>query len=137
MSSTTKAAPKPSREHRATHTKDGLPRKGKATHTKARLLWSIYFWRNLRRRLRNHLNTTPKGEASNISRALGISPSQVHRWSCPVCEHDQEPSFSIGSALLLYLESYLQRPRIHTITFTQNHPSIQIHRKRKYNKTKK
>jgi hypothetical protein len=44
--------------------------------------------------------------------ALGLESSQIHRYSCDVCEHDQEPSFSVGLAILLYLEWYHKRPFI-------------------------
>lgn len=105
--------------------KDGSKRKGKATHTAERMRWSIYFWRKLRRRLKHHLDREPKGEATRIAQAIGTSDAQIHRWHSPCkCDHQQEPSFSIGMALLLYLESYLLRAP--TITYSNIHPAVTL-----------
>lgn len=63
----------------------------------------MQFWDNVQRLALAHIEASPSGEASRIARALGITPSQVHRFTCPICEHDQEPTFSVGFALLMYL----------------------------------
>lgn len=119
---------------RAGLTKDGAPRKGKATHTARRYQFTIYFWRNLRKRLRHHCKLA-KGNATRLALAIGSSPPQVHRWQCDSCEHDQEPSFSVGMALLLYLESFtLAQAHTRTITLAHNSPAISIQRKTKTKK---
>lgn len=63
-------------------------------------------WKALRLRLRQHLKFSLSGEKSKIARFLGVHPSQVHRWTCAVCEHDTEPPYSLGKAI----ESYLDNP---------------------------
>lgn len=104
--------------------------KQKAVYTHSRMLWHIYFWRKLQRRLRHHLNISPKGEQTRMARAIGISDAQLHRLrdKCG-CDHTQEPNFSIGMAIMLYLESYLFRKP--TITLDVNHPSVTVTRKRR------
>lgn len=104
--------------------KNGQARKGKATHTAERMRWTIHFWRKLRRRLRVHIQREPIGAATHIAKSLGVSDSQIHRWACSKCNHDNEPSFSIGMALLLYLESYLLRAT--TITYSNVHPAVTL-----------
>ena len=87
-----------------TTTKSNKPRKGKANITHRRLYLRTVAWNPLKKALQEHLKNQPKqGEAKRIARALGINASQVHRFTCPKCEHDQEPTFSIGFALAIYL----------------------------------
>lgn len=86
-------------------TKNGNPRskKRKANITQRRYFFRFMVWRRLQWRLRKHILSHPRGEARTMSRALGVSQSQVHRWVCEKCNHDQEPSFSTGFAIALYL----------------------------------
>lgn len=104
--------------------KDGSPRKGKVTATHLRLHFRTLAWEPVRAALLHHLNTSPKGEAARIARLLGCSASQVHRWTCPVCEHDTEPNFSQGYALSLLLthQKFLTPIR----TYTKNHPAFTV-----------
>lgn len=40
-----------------------------------------------------------------IAKHLNVKASQVHRWSCPICEHDAEPKYSLACALKAYLSN--------------------------------
>lgn len=93
-------------------TKNGKLRKGKATITAHRLFLRELAWVKVQDMLRQHLAFSPKGEAARIARYLGIDNSQIHRFSCEDCNHDQEPNFTIGFALLLYLSHALVFPVI-------------------------
>lgn len=84
-------------------TRNGKPRKGKATITERRLFLRTLTWKLLQQELQAYLKNAPKGAAARMARTIGIQPSQIHRYTCPVCEHEQEPVFSIGVALALYL----------------------------------
>lgn len=86
-----------------TTTKRNEPRKGKVTIRAGRLKLREQIWVPLREDLRDYLRMMPKGEQNRMARALDISPSQIHRYVCPDCEHDQEPVFTIGVAIALYL----------------------------------
>lgn len=86
-------------------TKTGHRRKGKCNITHTRLYLRDHLWASARFRLRVFLKAR-SGEQSRMARVLGISDSQIHRYSCPRCEHDQEPSFSIGVAILLYIATH-------------------------------
>jgi hypothetical protein len=75
------------------------------TRTSKRHYFRGIFWGYVKAALRNYLkgpNAQP-GRQSEMARALGLQPSQLHRFSCPRCEHDQEPTFSVGMAVLAYL----------------------------------
>lgn len=61
------------------------------------------FWIPLRDALRIATNT--RGAQKLLANRLGIPPSQIHRYTCQNCEHDQEPTFSIGMAIFAYLQS--------------------------------
>lgn len=97
-----------------TKTKNGKPRSHtpKATITESRLHWRTLTWDKVKLLLQHHLKISPKGEQLNMARALGIESSQIHRYSCPVCEHDQEPSFSVGMAIFAYIIAHHHRPTI-------------------------
>lgn len=45
-----------------------------------------------------------RGHLKKVADFIGCESSQVHRWICPVCEHDAEPSFSIGMAIVEFLD---------------------------------
>lgn len=86
-------------------TKNGKRQKlTKATITAKRLLFREAAWGQIKVQLRVFLAKGGHGTAFRMSEALGVSPSQIHRWTCPVCEHDTEPSFSVGMAILLYMK---------------------------------
>jgi hypothetical protein len=78
----------------------------KANITEQRLVYRNALWSELRRLLRRYLHAAPSNQRK-MARALGLQDSQLHRYSCPVCEHEQEPSFSLGIAMLLYLQQNL------------------------------
>ncbi len=63
------------------------------------------FWRPVMLAARYFIEAGPQGTASRMAQAIGVQPSQIHRFTCPDCEHDQEPTFSIGMAILLYLNA--------------------------------
>lgn len=109
--------------------KDGSKRKGKVTATAKRIHFRTLAWEPVRAALLKHLQNSPIGEASRIARLLGTSQSQVHRWTCPICEHDTEPNFSQGYALspphtqeISYTRSHLpeKSPRILSLSLTPN-----------------
>ena len=83
--------------------KSGRPRKGKVTITEARLRLRANGWERVKSLLRTHLQSCPKGEQHRMAEEIGIADSQLHRFACEACNHDQEPSFSVGIAILLYI----------------------------------
>lgn len=85
------------------YTRNGKLRKGKATITERRLELRNLTWKLLQKELQIYLKQSPRGAAAKMAKAIGIQNSQIHRYTCPVCEHEQEPVFSIGVALALYL----------------------------------
>lgn len=87
-------------------TKNGAKRQGRVTITEQALAIRDDAWGPVREALREHLRRAGKGAASTLAHTLGVAPSQVHRWTCPVCEHDQEPKFSMGIAILSYISQY-------------------------------
>lgn len=96
--------------------KDGKQRKGKGTISAQRLMFRNLFWIPLRDQLREWYKI--KGNGIEIARIVGISPSQVHRYTCPVCEHDQEPPFSTAMAIMVALTK-LKANADAIITFNQ------------------
>lgn len=97
-----------------THTTDGARRKGKCVINPARQLIKLTHWLPIQASLHKYIYTPTgqkiPGRQAKVAHALGTSSSQVHRWSCPVCEHNQEPSFSIGCALFIFLLNENQTP---------------------------
>ena len=87
-------------------TKTGKKRKGAATCTAGRYASRQLIWIPLKKRLQEHLKNSPKGEASSMARTLDIDPAMIHYYSCPVCEHDTEPNFTVGMLILMYLADY-------------------------------
>lgn len=71
-------------------------------------------WHEVKRALFNYCYITencPKPlmrprSLKTVAEFIGCSQSQVHRWICPVCEHDAEPSFSVGMAIIEFLDQY-------------------------------
>lgn len=84
-------------------TKNGQPRKGKRILSPRAYALRTVAWIPLRTRLRKHIKNKT-GEQARIARVCGVSQSTIHRYLCNKCEHDQEPSYSLGCALLIYLE---------------------------------
>ena len=85
---------------------------GKANITERRLQLRVLAWEPLRQHLRAHIKASPFGEAKRMARACGIAASQIHRFTCDDCNHDQEPSFTIGITLALYLAQARMHPVI-------------------------
>lgn len=85
-------------------------KKPKIIFTKTRVLLRSAYWNELRRLLQKHLALSSRGEALRISKFLEVRPSQIHRWTCPICEHDTEPNFSQGFALYQYLLAQSLQP---------------------------
>lgn len=81
------------------------PSKG-AKRTAKRLALQDIYLQPLRIRLQIHIATHPKGETTRIAQYIGVRSSQVHRWTCPKCEHDAEMPYSLGMALNQYLVSF-------------------------------
>lgn len=77
-------------------------------------------WAKVRLALQKHLEGKPHGEMARIARYVGVANSQIHRWSCPVCEHNQEPSFTLGLAVMFYLAWYNQGPILDTDSYANN-----------------
>lgn len=76
------------------------------TATPARLANSVKYWEPIKLRIRDFLERGGKGAAAFMARKLGVDNSQIHRWSCAKCEHDAEPVYSTGIAILLFLNEY-------------------------------
>lgn len=75
--------------------------------SEARLLAKQRYWMRVQTLLRYWLETEGTGAQSRIARDLGMTDSQIHRFSCTVCEHDQEPTFSVGMSILCYITEHL------------------------------
>ena len=60
------------------------------------------YWHPLRDRLCKYIQAK-SGNQRKIAKALDLSDSQLHRYTCPKCEHDAEPTYSVGKALEQYL----------------------------------
>lgn len=91
-----------------THTKNNQPRKGKRKSiSERRFLLRQALWIPLRDALR-HECKSHRGFAKRIANAIGVPPSQIHRYICEGCEHDQEPNFTIGESIKLYLATLQQ-----------------------------
>lgn len=82
--------------------KDGKDRRGKTVASLRRYEFRQMFWIPLRDELR--LWCAVPNMKSNIARMVGVSPSQIHRYTCPKCEHDQEPPFSTAMAIMCTLK---------------------------------
>lgn len=87
----------------------GLPQPNGKKHrqiTPQRQRLRSTLWRRVALAARYFIEFGPPGAASRMAEAIGIQPSQIHRFTCPECEHDQEPTFSVGMAILLYLSQH-------------------------------
>src|SRR6266478_2795643 len=89
---------------RTKYTKNGALRQGKAIGTKRTHWLRSQIWRKVKIDLQNHIARAPVGTMRRLASHLGLHQSQIHRFICPKCEHNQEPSFSVGLAIMLYLE---------------------------------
>lgn len=85
-----------------------VKRKGKITATAERLKHRAAFWEPLRARLLTHFQSF-YGSKHLMAQITGIADSQLHCLTCPVCEHDQEPNFSTGMAIVFYLSAHDQK----------------------------
>lgn len=89
---------------RSKWTKTGNRRKGYVTATEGRIKLRETFWMPLREQLREHFQI--HGAKHRMAQVLGISDAMLHQYSCPVCEHDTEASFSVGMGIMLYLAQH-------------------------------
>jgi hypothetical protein len=96
----------------------GIPCKQKRQITPEREKLREQFWRKVANAARHYIETSPEGTASRMAEAIGVQHSQIHRFTCSICEHDQEPTFSVGMALLLYMSNH------RTINFKVNEHSF-------------
>lgn len=116
----TTAKPKPPRKRGGKHSNQFIKAKEegrtiqskKAAFTERRWQLREQLWKRVALAARYHILFGPKGAAMRMAEAIGTQPSQIHRFTCPECEHDQESSFSVGMAIMLYLTSYQQRQQI-------------------------
>lgn len=63
-------------------------------------------WHPLKKRMQTYLEKAGASAAIRLARALGCHSSQVHRWTCPVCEHDAEPTYSTGIKIIEFLDAW-------------------------------
>lgn len=89
----------------------GKPRKVNARPLYTQSRWALrqITWEPVKRALQRHFLSSPTGEMSRMAECLGLQPSQLHRFSCNECEHNQEPGFVIGMSILMYLVHYQRR----------------------------
>lgn len=98
--------------------------KSKTQHfTPERIRMRETFWNPLRAALRSHLKDY--GAQYRMERATGLGSALLHQYACPVCEHDVEPSFSIGMTIALYLQQ--KKWEAAAITITHRQPSSEYH----------
>lgn len=85
---------------------------GKATFTERR--WNIrqLTWEPVKQLIRRYLESAPQGAAMRMAEAIGCQPSQIHRFTCPICEHDQESMFSTAFAMIAYIGYQRSNPII-------------------------
>lgn len=84
----------------------------KATCTITRMEMEQAVMEKFRITLQDHIAFSPRGEMSRMAHAIGVNQSQIHKWTCPVCEHNQKPSFVVGMALMAYIGWHSYRPII-------------------------
>lgn len=94
-------------------TKTGKKRKGCANITAERLALRNAFWRTLKHKLRAHIQSTPRGEQDRMARTIGICSADIHTFICSGCEHDREPTFSVGMAIMFYLAAFQAKASAH------------------------
>lgn len=87
----------------------GIPKRGhkKCVIAPYRLAHRDKHWLEIKQALFDYAYKDQKlipGRLTEIAKYIGCSLSQVHRWLCPICEHDNEPSFSLGMAIVEFLE---------------------------------
>lgn len=71
-------------------------------------------WVPLRHQLR--VLAAEPGSMIRMARFCGISPSTVHRYLCPKCEHNQQPPYSVGVMLAMYVRKhYVQKKPAATV----------------------
>lgn len=75
--------------------------KKRTTHTATRLMLRDLLWEPVRALLLEHFKR--HGAKIRMGDIVGCASSQLHCFTCPTCEHDQEPTFSTGLAMLIYL----------------------------------
>lgn len=76
--------------------------------------WNIrqLTWEPVKQLIRHYLESAPQGAAMRMAEAIGCQPSQIHRFSCPICEHDQESFFSTAFAIIAYIGYQRSNPII-------------------------
>lgn len=86
----------------------------------------IKLWEPVRNKLRIFLKRGGKGTASAIAFKLDVHPSHIHRYSCPVCEHDTEPQYSLGIALKQIIEQWGANPKAFTYLWRKQKPKSKV-----------
>lgn len=76
----------------------------KRIYSNARWMAREIFWKPIKLALQNYIKSHGPNSASRIAHAIGVNASQIHRFSCPICEHNQIPDFPTGMALALFLK---------------------------------
>lgn len=93
-----------------TRRSDGKRRKNTTVvATATRLAYREMFWEPLRKRLLTHFETY--GAKYEMTKATGISSAQLHCYTCPDCQHNTEPSFSLAMAIWTYLNVHDEKMR--------------------------
>lgn len=82
--------------------KNGKIRRGKLVYTTRRLELRNRHWIPLRDAMRVYCEHDTKRQVE-LAKYLGVDRTTIHRYICSSCEHDQEPSFSVGLAIAGYL----------------------------------
>lgn len=96
--------------------------KRKLQVTEARRTLREKHWEPIKNRLRRFLVAGGAGTQSAIARRLGCEASQVHRYTCPVCEHDAEPTYSTGKAFEEILNQWEVAPKIFVALWRKHTP---------------
>lgn len=81
--------------------------------TPARKELKVKHWHPLKERIRSYLAEAGSAAAIRLANHLGCHPSQIHRYTCPVCEHGAEPTYSTAIAIIAYLDQweFLGKPK--------------------------
>lgn len=73
------------------------------TYTPANRAACAKYWEPIRQRLLAYFQAA-HGNKRRMAKATGIADSQLHTYTCPICEHNTEPSYSIAMVCLAYIE---------------------------------
>lgn len=67
------------------------------------------YWEPIKQALQAYLKKNGKGAARYLAKRLGVAGSQIHRFSCPICEHDAMPAISTALELVIALDEPFQK----------------------------